>query len=114
MSDKESDNSSSHDLSEDDYSLMILKNRLAKGEISLDEFEILKKKLIENDSVTKLKDEIKNINEKMENMSRQSSTHSVTEKLRQYKIMMNNVHELPTEYVQQFRILFNELKNNYK
>jgi len=85
MTDKPSDNRSNHDVSEDDYSLMILKNRLAKGEITLDEFEILKKKLIESDTVTKLKNEIKNMNEKMENISRQSSTHSITNKLRQYK-----------------------------
>lgn len=68
MVDESSKKETGDDLSEDDYSLMILKNRLAKGEITLDEFDILKKKLIESYTITKLKDEIKNINEKMEKM----------------------------------------------
>jgi hypothetical protein len=66
MTDERSKKEPGDDLIEDDYSLMILKNRLAKGEITLDEFDILKKKLIESYTVTKLKDEIKNVNEKME------------------------------------------------
>lgn len=87
MTDEPKNNSGSgDDLTEDDYSLMIIKNRLAKGEITLDEFEILRKKLIESYTVTKLKDEIKNVNEKMEKMSKeQSSAPAIISKLRQYK-----------------------------
>jgi hypothetical protein len=41
--------------SEDDYSLMILKNRLAKGDISPQEFDVLKKKVLETSSVGNMK-----------------------------------------------------------
>jgi uncharacterized membrane protein (DUF485 family) len=87
MNDKLPENNrKNEDLTEDDYSLMILKNRLAKGEITLDEFETLRKKLIESDTVTRLKDEIKNINEKMEKISKeQGSTQAIANKIRQYK-----------------------------
>jgi|SRR6185312_8881662 len=41
----------STETSEDDYSLMIIKNRLAKGEISPQEFDILKMKLLGTNSM---------------------------------------------------------------
>jgi|SRR6185312_6062058 len=46
--------------SEDDYSLMILKNRLAKGEITVEEFSNLKKVLEQNRVGTKTVKEEKN------------------------------------------------------
>lgn len=49
-----------------DESLAILKNRLAKGEITPSEFDILKNKLTENDSVADVKKEIKHVEEKMD------------------------------------------------
>ncbi|MGB6462948.1 MAG: hypothetical protein WBF38_01820 [Nitrosotalea sp.] len=49
-----------NEVNEDDYSLMILKNRLAKGEITVDEFDTLTKTLIKNASVDKIKNKIHN------------------------------------------------------
>ena len=66
---------------------MILKNRLAKGEITTDEFDILKKKLVESESVKNLKIEIGKVNEKMEKMSKeQSSTRWMTSRMQQKSI----------------------------
>lgn len=54
--------------SEDDYSLMILKNRLAKGEITIDEFNNLKKILepnsVKQDEESKIKDYPQKVNKK--------------------------------------------------
>ena len=46
--------------SEEDYSLLILKNRLAKGEISIKEFNTLKATLLENNPLQKRWNETKN------------------------------------------------------
>lgn len=46
--------------------LHILKNRLAKGEITMKEFNELKKTLTDDNDVDKLKNEVKNVHEKME------------------------------------------------
>ena len=42
---KETDSSKSAEISDEDYNILVLKNRLAKGEITIDEFRALKKAL---------------------------------------------------------------------
>ncbi len=55
-------------LSENDYSLMILKNRLAKGEISTEEYDKLRKKLLEGNPANGFESEIHHIADTMEKM----------------------------------------------
>ncbi len=45
---------------------MILKNRLAKGEITIEEFDKLKGKLVGNDSLEQVRDEITNVKQKID------------------------------------------------
>ncbi len=42
---KETNSSKSTEISDEDYNILVLKNRLAKGEITIDEFRALKKAL---------------------------------------------------------------------
>jgi len=69
--------------SEEDYSLMILKNRLAKGEITVKEFDELKKKLSETSDTQEIKDEIRNVSETMEKIQeKQSKSASLQRKMK--------------------------------
>ena len=69
--------------SEEDYSLMILKNRLAKGEITVKEFDELKQKLSETSDTKEIKDEIRNVSETMEKIQeKQSETQSLQRKIK--------------------------------
>lgn len=68
---------------EDDHYLMILKNRLAKGEITVEEFDELKQKLVETSSAEDIKDEIRNVSETMEKMQeKQSKSESLQRKMK--------------------------------
>lgn len=62
-----------------DYSLTILKNRLAKGEISAGEFDNLKKKLLETDSVEKVRMEIKDMSKKVEEIKEEQTSNQLRE-----------------------------------
>ena len=71
------------DPTEEDYSLMILKNRLAKGEITPQEYDELKKKLTEDNSVKDLKDEIRNVSQTMGRIQeKQEKTQRLQRKLK--------------------------------
>ncbi len=66
-----------------DDSLTILKNRLAKGEITMQEFDELKKKLLETNSVEGLKNEIRNVSETMEKIQeKQNEAQNLQRKLK--------------------------------
>jgi TM2 domain-containing membrane protein YozV len=70
-------------LKEEDYALMILKNRLAKGEITVKEFDELKEKLVETSSANDIKDEIRNISETMEKVQeKQSKNQNLQRKMK--------------------------------
>lgn len=69
--------------SEEDYSIMILKNRLAKGEITVKEFDELKQKLSETSDTKDIKDEIRNVSETMEKIQeKQSKSASLQRKMK--------------------------------
>lgn len=69
--------------SEEDYSLMILKNRLAKGEITVKEFDELKQKLSETSDTKEIKDEIRNVSETMEKIQeKQNKSASLQRKMK--------------------------------
>lgn len=61
---------------DDDNSLRILKNRLAKGEITIEQFNKLQDVLSNNQSLTKIKDEIKEINKKVDQIRQDKNQKS--------------------------------------
>lgn len=68
---------------EEDYSLMILKNRLAKGEITVKEFDELKQKLAETSETEDIKDEIRSVSETMEKIQeKQDKSASLQRKMK--------------------------------
>jgi len=74
---------------EEDYSLMILKNRLAKGEITVKEFDELKQKLGETSVTKDIKDEIRNVSETMEKIQeKQSKSASLQRKMKSETITL--------------------------
>lgn len=67
----------------EDESFKILKNRLAKGEITPQEFDDLKKKIVETNPVTDIKDEIRNVSETMEKIQeKQKETQILQRKIK--------------------------------
>lgn len=67
----------------EDESFKILKNRLAKGEITSQEFDDLKKKIVETNPVTDIKNEIRNVSETMEKIQeKQKETQILQRKIK--------------------------------
>lgn len=73
---------------DDNYSLLILKNRLAKGEISPEEYDRLKAKLLE-ENATGVKDEIRHIADTMEKMqNKQMAAESIRAQMKSESVTL--------------------------
>lgn len=74
---------------DDNYSLLILKNRLAKGEISPEEYDRLKAKLLEENATTGVKDEIRHMADTMEKMqNKQMAAESMRSQMKSESVTL--------------------------